>query len=485
MLVALDGLPATRPAETQPIQLLPANPHYFLWRGRPTVLIGSGEHYGMVLNAELNPRRYLDTLQTDGLNYTRLFSGAYVEKPGAFGIERNNLAPAAGRFLAPWMRSATPGYAGGGNKFDLTRWNPEYFARLSEFISEAARRGIVVELTLFSSIYNDDQWSVNAFNPTNNVNQIRLTDWRRLHTRTNDGVLFHQEALVRQLVRAVNGHDNLIFEIQNEPWSDHHTMGELLNPYLTDRTEFPNAVELTTADAVEWQKLVATWITSTEAALPRRHLLAQNVANFRLPVRPADLAPAVSIVNFHYAFPEAATWNLGLGKVIGYDETGFAGRADDTYRREAWHFVMAGGGLFNHLDYSFTAGHEDGSDTGSNGPGGGSPALRRQFRVLAEFIHGFDLSNLRPDHYAVRKSPGAMVRTLSQPGVAYALYLQGRSPCQLELELPAGNYRTEWVDVRSGRIAKAEPLVHRGGPIALVSPEFDGEVALRILRVGR
>ena len=37
-------------AQSTPISLHPDNPHYFLWRGKPTVLIGSGEHYGAVLN---------------------------------------------------------------------------------------------------------------------------------------------------------------------------------------------------------------------------------------------------------------------------------------------------------------------------------------------------------------------------------------------------------------------------------------------------
>jgi hypothetical protein len=59
------------------IRLHPDNPHYFLWRGRPTVLITSGEHYGAVINLDFDYRRYLDTLAAGGLNYTRVFSGAY------------------------------------------------------------------------------------------------------------------------------------------------------------------------------------------------------------------------------------------------------------------------------------------------------------------------------------------------------------------------------------------------------------------------
>ena len=131
-----------------PIRQHPDNPRWLEWRGKATALISSAEHYGAVLNPDFDFHRYLETLQRDGMNYTRLFAGSYVEPPGAFGIERNTLAPAPGRFLAPWARSDQPGYAGGGNKFDLDRFSPEYLARLKEYISEAGRRGIVNSTTI-------------------------------------------------------------------------------------------------------------------------------------------------------------------------------------------------------------------------------------------------------------------------------------------------------------------------------------------------
>src|SRR6266478_5246422 len=115
---------------SQPLALHPDNAHYFLFRGRPAVLITSGEHYGAVLNLDFDYRKYLATLAGDGMNLTRTFTGAYVEPVGAFKIERNTLAPSAGRFICPWARSDTPGYVNGGARFDLTRWDDEYFRRL-------------------------------------------------------------------------------------------------------------------------------------------------------------------------------------------------------------------------------------------------------------------------------------------------------------------------------------------------------------------
>jgi hypothetical protein len=75
--------------------------------------------------------------------------------------------------------------------------------------------------------------------------------------------------------------------------------------------------------------------------------------------------------------------NAGLRRVISDDETGFRGTNDAPYRMEAWDFVVAGGGIFNHLDYSFAVGHEDGSFVyPASQPGGGNAGFRRQMRFL-------------------------------------------------------------------------------------------------------
>ena len=48
---------------------------------------------------------------------------------------------------------------------------------------------------------------------------------------------------------------------------------------------------------------------------------------------------------------------------------------------------MAGGALYNNLDYSFTVGHEDGTFAPpAETPGGGSAALCRQLRHLRAFF---------------------------------------------------------------------------------------------------
>lgn len=470
--------------KSQPIRLHPANPHYFLFRGNPVVLITSGEHYGAVMNRDFDFRRYLATLETEGLNYTRLFGGSYVEVPAkSFGILHNDLAPDPGRFLAPWARSATPGYAGGGNKFDLDQWDADYFSRFHDFLAEAERRGVVVEITLFSSLYGEDQWHVSPANPANNVNNLDAIDWKKLHTLENGNALAHQERYVRKLVREANEFDNVIFEIQNEPWSDRPVLSSVINPYLRPpgRNMFPNSVDLADESSFAWQARVAEWITQEESTLPKKHLIAQNYSNFLSSVQ--SLVAGASIVNFHYAYPDAALLNYGLAKAISYDETGFLGRDDDSYRRQAWNFMLSGGGVFDALDYSFTVGHEDGSYSEPNGPGGGSPSLRRQLRVLRQFLQSFDLPALRPDAHVVKRATGVVPRVLANAGREYAIYLDGNGPTNVTLELPPGKYSSEWLDVRTGSFEQLESFEHKGGEKVLDSPAFQSGIALRIRRI--
>jgi hypothetical protein len=490
LVVVLCIVAWVRPAATkteQPVRLDPKNPHYFVFRGKTVAFVTSGEHYGSVLNADLDFQRYLTALKADGLNYTRIFGGSYVEVPAkSFGILRNDLAPAPGRFVAPWVRSNTQGYAGGGNKFDLEQWDTEYFKRFHDFLAAASERGIVVEISLFSSHYGDVQWNLSPFHPTNNVNGTELADWKKINTLENGKILAFQERYTRKLVHEANAFENVIFEIQNEPWSDRPVPTGVIgsvNPFLQPpaRDRFPNTVELADDLSLAWQAKVAEWISNEEASLPNKHLIAQNYSNFGFSIR--QLLPGVSIANFHYAYPEAAFWNSGLGKAISYDETGFLGRDDDLYRRQAWNFMLSGGGIFDALDYSFSPGHEDGSDAEPNGPGGGSKALRQQLHILKDFLESFTLADLHPDAQTVKHATGTIPRVLSNLGHEYGIYFDGDGPTKVTLDLPAGHYSGAWVNVKTGSIERSVDIQATGGDTLLESPDFTNGIALRLKRV--
>jgi hypothetical protein len=274
----------------------------------------------------------------------------------------------------------------------------------------------------------------------------------------------------------------VIFEIANEPWSDRPALADVVNPYLLPpgRDQYPNSVDLPDDMTMAWQARVAEWIASEEASLPNKHLVAQDCCNFRYPMK--QVIAGVSVVNFHYAYPEAALLNYGLGKALSYDETGFLGRADESYARQAWNFLLSGGSVFDSLDYSFTMGQEDGTDIEANGPGGGSPGLRRRLRILREFLDGLPLAEMAPDRGMVKHAGGVTTHALSSAKGEYAMYIDGSGPADVTMSLPAGEYAVMWVDVSTGA-KRGESFRHGGGQKTVRTPESRGGVAMRIRRV--
>lgn len=450
----------------EPIRLHPRNPHYFEWRGKPTLLITSAEHYGAVLNRDFDCKRYLDALERFGFNLTRVFSGSYCEPPGAFGIADNTLAPPEGKLLCPWSRSDTTGYAGGGNKFDLTGWDRVYFQRLKDFVSEAGKRGIVVEMVLFCTFYDDSMWKLSPMNAGNNVNGVGNVERHEVFTLQDARLTGVQDEMVRRIVRELNDFDNLYYEICNEPY---------------ERGGQTQA----------WQAHVAEVVVETETGLPHKHLIAQG-----LPWRAANLPKIqhgrvmpnrhVSILNFHAASPpEPVSRYYDLNKVIAYDETGGRAGSADPHRIAGWDFIIAGGAVYDHLDLSFAVGNEDGT-TDSTVGGGGGPELRKQLAILKTFMDSFDLVRMKPDDSVeAAASEGVTVRTLADKGRAYAIYVHGGSEAELTLELPAGAYKAEWINTKTGAVDHKSQFTHAGSKRTLASPRYRSDIALRLMNLER
>lgn len=457
-----------------PLSLHPENGHYFLFRGKPTVLITSAEHYGAVLNLDFDYIRYLDELHDCGLNHTRLWSGTYREVQGSFGITENCLAPAALSFICPWARSGTPGSADGGSKFDLEQWNPAYFERLKDFMREASQRGIVVEMNLFCPNYGDELWRVNPMNAANNVQEVGACGFKEVYMLQHSDLTAVQESVTRKVVEELRSFDNLFYEVCNEPYAGGVNQ--------------------------EWQDHIAGVIAEAEKDFPHRHLISMNIANGAAKVENPN--PAVSIFNFHYCVPpETVGLNYDLNKVIGENETGFRGTDDAIYRSEGWDFLIAGGALYNNLDYSFTVAHPDGTAS-VKAPGGGTRRLRRQLKFLKDFMEGFDFVRMRPDDTAIKGGvPEELTaHALVEPSRQYALYfkraalgipvnwagnhppitIEGIIEIELQLELPPGRYRAEWMNPVSGEMENARSFQHAGGTARLSSPPILEDMALAV-----
>jgi hypothetical protein len=222
-------------------------------------------------------------------------------------------------------------------------------------------------------------------------------------------------------------------------------------------------------------------------------LIAENLAQGRKRVTRAH--PATSILNFHYASPPyVVEENLDLGRPIAFDEDGFDQPGDWSYRENAWEFLMAGGAIYDNLDYSFAVGHEDGTAVQEKAPGWGGAPFRRQLRVLREFLESFDLPALVPrsslivggvaNAAEVTQEGTARGLALASEGREYAVYVtRPRIASRLLLDVAPGSYRATWLDPRTGESRDGGVVERQGGLLELPLPAYAEDMALALRRV--
>ena len=93
--------------------------------------------------------------------------------------------------------------------------------------------------------------------------------------------------------------------------------------------------------------------------------------------------------------------------------------------------------------------------------------------LKGEYFQGIDLQ--RPWH--TRNDPTVQFSWGTSPPFDDP---KGEKPAALELDLPSGTYRAQWVDPRTGRALKTDHLRHSGGVAKLETPKFTEDIALRV-----
>jgi hypothetical protein len=473
----LVGFPYHLASAWGPLQVHPQNPYLVEFRGQAAVLRSFGQHYSAVVDSSLNYLPYLDVLQRDGMNLTRVW-------PLGFPAD----APAtAAQFIEPWLRSSSQGNAlDGQGKWDFSTWNEAYFTRLGAFAQACSDRGIVAEITLFSTFYNDSQWQASPFHPSNNVQAYGPANRYDCLRSIDANLLAVQTAAVRRIVTEVNRFDNIYFETYNEPfWNE---------PLVQDSQD------------VEFNNRMLGVIRTTESGLPNRHLVAHN-----FPQQVATLSLDFDVINDHYptavvepepnpsiAGADALLRNhYSRGKILALDETDTTSALST--RLESWMFLLGGGGIYNGLDAARLV-YTQANVSGDNAQGN---AIRNTVSNAATYVENLHLTALRRNLDWINGGipTGATLQAMATPGQQYVAYLyhgQTRGTFQLEynlidgsnhtaslvVTLEAGTWRAVWTRPADMVELHSETFTHAGGELALAPVTYQEDVALRIDRTG-
>jgi len=204
-------------ASAQGIEPWSQNPFYWSIDEAPVLLVGGSDDDNLFQWTDERLRAQLDLMEQIGANYVR---NTMSDRPDG-GFE-----------VYPFFRRAD-------GKYDLERWNPEYWRRFERFLQWTSERGIVVQIEVwdrfdYTSNRGDGRWKAHPYHPANNVNytaeESGFADSYPDHPgknkqpfffttpeqRNNQIALRYQERFVDRLLETSLQFGNVLYCIDNE-----------------------------------------------------------------------------------------------------------------------------------------------------------------------------------------------------------------------------------------------------------------------------
>lgn len=351
----------------------------------------------------------------------------------------------------PYLRTG-PGHALDGKpKFDVTKFNPEYFKRLRKRVEMAGEREIYVAVMLFQgfslSMTRGDEMKGNAWHghPFHSQNNINGFDGNPSHDDT--GYEVHQlavpeitalqEAFIRKTIDTVGDLDHVLWEICNE----------------------------SPGGSPEWQYHLIRVIKQYESERPTQHLVGMTGAPIKVDVLLASPADWISPPT--RSFIDNPPANTGAKIVIADSDHGAPWIFDLLW---PWKHLLRG----NH--FILMDGYRDyrtGSPEKPLAEWDDTRDAMGQARRLSEQI---DLASMLP--IPKLASTGYC---LANEGVEYVVLLTESTKGPLQMTLPPGKYTVEWLRLVRGSPTVVKPIEVTGKRHEFVPP-WDGPSVLHLKR---
>lgn len=360
----------------------------------------------------------------------------------------------------PYERSG-PGVANDGlPKFDLTKWNEDYFARLRDRVQKAGERGIYVSVMMFegwgikyATKPENDPWTSYEFNPANNINGI--TDnpvldngkaWD-VFSLNCPQLLYWQKEYVKKIIDTVNDLDNVLYEICNEV------------PYRKE--------------AMDWMSHLCAFIHEYEGSKPKQHPVGITAEggdhrNEELFAMNSDWISPSNGKLFEYRYnPPAAdgrkvilsdTDHLwGHGGEVAWIWKSFT-RGMNVIFMDPWEPVP----MVDEPDWMKDAG----TSRNQRYYHAWDP-IRRNMGYARRYALRMDLNRCMP-----RNELCTSTYCLTNPGVEYLCYLAEGGEQGLDMYEAEGTFMVEWMNPFTGITTKAKELP--GGNRLVICAPFAG-----------
>jgi hypothetical protein len=437
-----------------PLRVHPTNPRYFTADGKSAVfLTGAHTWNNLVDMGRSDPPEafdfdgYLDFLERHHHNFVRLWAWDSTtwdtQANGSLGKDFiHNAAP------LPWLRTGPGNALDGKPKFDLSRFNPDYFDRLRSRLEAASRRGVYVSVMFFEGwgLFHGNRrrnlqqdgwaWLTHSFNPQNNVNGLRLeTSDDRLSAQVHrvgiPAINALQLAYIHKVVDTLNDLDNVLYEVINE------------------------------GGQKEWDWWVVDAVHEYEKTKPKQHPVGIT-------------GHGAERVDSMLASP--ADW-ISPGGQDGYGNEPPAWDGRKVSLLDTDH-IWGCGGNPGWVWRSFTRGHNvlfmdtyDGSVLGNPSDTWMEP-IRQAMGVARRVAEESNLAALIP-----RGDLASTGYCLADPGKEYVVYQPADGA--FTIRLAAGTYRVVWIRPVDGKRVDGGSLAVSDGERTL-TPPFDGEAVVHL-----
>ncbi len=435
-----------------PLRVCPINPRYFTDEsGQPIYLTGSHTWANLIdIQGEGDPPfdydAYLDLMQAHGHNFMRMWAWGHPDAT-PWTVDKVTFSP------LPYARTG-PGLALDGQpKFDLGRYNEDYFRRLRQRVIAAGERGIYVSIMLFEAWcivwakpgQPGDPWPHHPYNVHNNVNGVNGDpngDGKaEIYSLQVPAVVEFQQAYVRQVIDTVNDLDNVLYEIINELRNDEH--------------------------GLPWQCHMIDYIHAYERQKPKQHpvgLTAQggDQHNPDLFPTPADWISPGHGPHGEYQYDPPA----GDGRKVILTDTDHLWGHGGTYQW-AWKSMTRGlNPLFMDPWWPLagrTTGWWDGPALNQRDYPDWEP-LRLNLGYTRRYAQRLDLRTTLP-----HGELAASGYCLADPGRAYLVYSPYDGRTWVDLSAAEGELQVEWFYPRTGETLPGG-TIKGGGKVYFVSP---------------
>lgn len=408
----------------------PSEEHPFYWRygGQTSVLLGGSD--------EDNAFQWTGTILTDHLDTLAACGGNFI---------RNTMSDRDDGNIYAFEQIEEGTY-------DLERWNGEYFRRLSTFLEETERRGIVVQITLWDQHDLSSQaWERHPWNPARNVNYDgdNVSDPRAFFNTVrnrNTAVLPHQERFVDRVLDLSLEYGHVLYNINNESWT-----GLAWELYWADRIHgmakgrernaYVTAMHLSPS-------------TSVRAFMSHRDRLnfAEISQNNQVSMGASGQEHMDNILLWRDLIAKQSPAPLNNEKVYGAGEgeTTQFGTGEEA-RRRYWRNIFGG--------CACTRFHRPIPTMESGGGLGLSDSAQRTIRSARLFCDAFDVPGSAPHNEVFVTRDADTAYCLAAPGSRYAFYFTNGGSVEFDPWLYVDSFRLRWLNVAESRWEEPEGLV--------------------------